>query len=74
MRVVLSARQIGFTEGFNGDLDRIRLTISGVKRVFNLARPYNTSTRTKDILDSPNKEQVLASVESICNGFAFPAE
>ena len=72
--VVLSADQIGFTEGFNGVLDRIRVTISDVKRVFNLARPYNTSKGTMYTLDSPTKDQALANVESICDGFAFPAE
>ena len=72
--MVLFACQIGFTEGLIGVLDRIRVTTSGVQRVFNLAGSYNTSKRTKDIiLDSP-KEQVLASIESICDGSAFPAE
>ena len=54
--MVLSASQIGFTESLIGVLDRIRVTTSGVERVFNLARPYNTSKRTKDMLDSPAKE------------------
>ena len=71
MRVIVSAGQIGFTEGLVGVLDRIRVTKSGMKRVFNLASPYNTSKRTKGILDSPAWEQALASIESVCDGSAF---
>ena len=74
MRVVFSADQIGFNEGLIGILDRKRVTKSDGKKMFNLARPYNTSKRTKDILDSPAKEQALASIESICDGSVFPSE
>ena len=76
MRVVFSAGQMGFTEGLIDILDRKRVTKSGGKRVFILliARPYNTSKRMKDALDSPAKEQALASIESIFDGSAYPAE
>ena len=73
MRVVLSAPD-RIHRGFDSVLDRIRVRTSGVKRVFNLARSYNNSKRLNDILDSPAKEQALASIKSICDGSAFPAE
>ena len=72
--MVLSAGQIRFTVGLIGVLDRIRVTTSDVKRVYNLARPYNTSKRAKDIMDSLAKEKALASIEFICDGPAFPVE
>ena len=74
MRVVFSAGQMGFTEDLIDILDRKRVTKSGGKRVFILARPYNTSKRMKDALDSPAKEQALASIESIRDGSAYPVE
>ena len=72
--MVFSAGQIGFTEGLIGVLDRTRVTKSGVKRMFNLAHPYITNKRARDVMDSPAKEQALASIESLCDGSAFPEE
>ena len=68
-----SYRARGFFRG-SGRVHKIRVTTSGVERVFNLARPCNTSKRTKYVLGSPAKKQVFASIESIFDGSAFPAE
>ena len=72
MRVILFAGQIEFTKGLTRVLDNIRVTISGVKSVFDLARRYNTSKRTKGMPKPLAKEQSLTSIESICDGTAFP--
>ena len=73
--MVVFAGQIGFTEGLTCILDNnIKVTNTGVKRVIGLARPYVNSKRTKGIPEPLAKEQSLTSVESICDGAAFPAK
>ena len=65
MRVVVLSGQIGFTEGLTCVLDNnIKVTNTGVKRVFGLARPYVNSKRTKGIPEPLAKEQSLTSVDS----------
>ena len=64
MRVVVFAGQIKFTVGLTCVLDNIKVTDTGVKRVFGLARPYVNSKRTKGIPEPLAKEQSLTSVDS----------